>query len=383
MTGKIQRIVQVVPFLSDKASGLLQAVPPLCESLVSEGESVDLLTLNYGIVDAPPLFLRQFDLSVGPRKLGRSTAMRRWMNKAAREDRIRLIHVHSLWMMPNVYPGWVARKFRIPLVVSPHGTFSVTAMNSGSAMKKIFWPLLQRPAIIGANCFHATAESEYRDIRRLGFRQPVAIIPNGVQIPELPPKEPSERRTLLFLGRIHPIKGLDMLLPAWGAVQDQFPEWRLLVVGPDNIGHLAQMRQLAEKLKLERIQFIGGIFGEQKWKAYRDADLYVLPSYTENFGISVAEALAAETPAIVTKGAPWQALDARGAGWWIDIGIDPLVACLEKAMSQSPEALRKMGLQGRAWMEAAFSWRQIGRQMSQTYRWTIEGGTPPECLRLD
>jgi glycosyltransferase involved in cell wall biosynthesis len=105
--------------------------------------------------------------------------------------------------------------------------------------------------------------------------------------------------------------------------------------------------------------------------------LFVLPSYSENFGISAAEALAAGTPAIVTKGAPWDGLEVHGAGWWIDRGIDPLVACLEQALSRSTDSLGEMGLRGRAWMEAEYSWAQVGRQMAETYRWMLHGGNKP------
>ena len=93
------------------------------------------------------------------------------------------IHNHRLWMMPNVYPGLVARKHNVPLVISPRGTLSEWAFQHGSVVKRLFWPLVQKPALTATSCFHATAESEYKDIRRMGFRQPVAIIPNGIDIP--------------------------------------------------------------------------------------------------------------------------------------------------------------------------------------------------------
>ena len=253
-------------------------------------------------------------------------------------------------------------------------------MGSGSPLKKVFWPLLQRPALSAAACFHATADSEYEDIRRMGFRQPVAIIPNGIDIPELLPKAEKACRTLLFLGRIHPKKGLDMLLPAWRAVQGRFPEWHLKIVGPDNRGHLGEMQHLASKLRLERVEFSGALFGAQKWQAYRDADLFVLPTYSENFGLAVAEALASSTPAIATKGAPWAGLQQQQAGWWIDIGVDPLVACLEDALAQSADKLQAMGKRGRNWMVAEYSWKRVGQQIFDIYRWVLDRGNKPEWV---
>lgn len=373
----------IVPSISAEASGPSYSVVRLCESLIKEGEPVSLCTLDVSPIGSELAFLKRFAQGLGPRRLGRSPALFNWLAHSAAAGEIRLIHNHSLWMMPNVYPGWVAKLHSLPLVVSPRGTLSDRAMQSGARVKRLFWPLVQRPALKPTTCFHATAESEYLDIRRLGFRQAVAIIPNGVDLPDWTPKALGQARTLLFLGRVHPVKGLDMLLAAWAAVQHRFPDWKLKVTGPDNNGYLRQMLSLAEKLKLERIEFNGGIYGADKWRAYRDADLFVLPSYTENFGMSVAEALASGTPAIVTKGAPWQGLDTHRAGWWIDIGSDALIACLESALRCSPHEMNAMGKRGRAWMDAEFSWERVGKQMAATYRWIADGGVRPGCVHLD
>jgi glycosyltransferase involved in cell wall biosynthesis len=208
----------------------------------------------------------------------------------------------------------------------------------------------------------------------------VAIIPNGVDIPSLMPTLRDDSRTLLYLGRIHPIKGLDMLLPAWRVVQDRFPDWRLRIVGPGNGGYLAEVKRLASELRLERVEFAGPLHGDAKWQAYRQADLFVLPTYSENFGMSVAEALAAGTPAIVTKGAPWAGLENQRAGWWIDIGLDPLVACMEDALARSSSDLVAMGQCGREWMAAEYSWARVGQQMKDTYRWLLEGAHKPEWV---
>jgi glycosyltransferase involved in cell wall biosynthesis len=245
----------------------------------------------------------------------------------------------------------------------------------------LFWPLVQKPALAATSCFHASAESEYEAIRRMGFRQPVAIIPNGIDIPVFVAQRRGNFRTLLFLGRVHPSKGLDMLLPAWQAVQKRFPEWRLIIAGPDNGGYLSKMQHLAAQLQLKQIEFVGALMGRQKWEAYREAELFVLPTYSENFGVTVAEALAAGIPAIVSRGAPWQGLEQKKAGWWIDTGLDPLVACLNYALDQSPDVLAEMGQRGRVWMQEEFSWERVGAMMDQTYRWILSGGNKPDWVR--
>lgn len=381
------RVIHVVPAIAEEASGPSYSVVRLCESLIAQGQDVTLAALDWAPLPAPPPFLKTFPLGLGPRRLGRSPGMRRWLDDAARQGTADLFHNHSLWMMPNVYPGWVARQQQVPLMVSPRGTLSAWAMSSGSAIKRVFWPWLQKPALAATTCFHATAESEYDDIRRMGFRQPVVIIPNGIDIPDLVPKILNESRTLLFLGRVHPKKGVDLLLHAWQVVMTRFPDWDLQIVGPDNGGYLVKMQALAARLRLERVVFPGTLYGKEKLCAYREASLFVLPTHSENFGMTVAEALAAGTPAIVTKGAPWGGLEQQqGAGWWIDIGVDPLVACLEEALSLSPQNLVKMGQRGRDWMEAEFSWAQVGKRMAETYHWILEGqeaSTKPDWILLD
>jgi len=352
----------------------------LCESLIAEGKDVTLAVLDWPPMVSPPRFMKAFPLGAGPRRLGRSPEMHRWLTAEATCASVEIIHNHSLWMMPNVYPGIAAKKHKVPLVVSPRGTLSRWARQSGSMIKRLFWPLVQKPSLAATACFHATAESEYEDIRRMGFRQPVAIIPNGIDLPAVERRPRGAVRTLLFLGRLHPIKGLDILLPAWQAVQDRCPDWRLMIAGPGKEGYLKALQDLTGQLKLKRIQFIGPVKGEEKWEAYQKADLFVLPSYSENFGVAVAEALASGVPAIVSKGAPWKGLEEKKAGWWVDIGVDHLASCLDHAMSQAPNVLAAMGQCGRTWMEEDFSWSRVAGQMTEVYRWIRLGGTQPHCV---
>jgi len=380
---KMIRSIHTTPSIAEEASGPSYSVVRLCESLISEGVDTTLAVLDWAPLASSPSYMRSFPMGVGPRRLGRSPSMRQWLERQASDGMVDLLHNHSLWMMPNVYPGQVAHRYNTPFVVSPRGTMSKWAMQSGLNVKKIFWPFVQRPALDAVTCFHATSISEYEDIRRLGFRQPVMIIPNGIDVPDLHSKELKSQRTLLFLGRVHPVKGLDMLLPAWGAVQDRFPHWCLRIMGPDNGGYLANMKGLSDKLGLKRIEFCGPVYGDEKWQVYADADLFILPSYSENFGMAVAEALASGTPAIATKGTPWAGLESNNAGWWIDISVDSLVAWLEYALSCAFETVAKKGGHGREWMQREYSWRHITHMMAESYSWILHDGKKPECIITD
>ena len=374
--------VQVVAGINTEASGLSNVVVRLCRELLARGENLCLVTSGQNGLSSVIPFAETYPVHPAMRRLRLSPKMHERLMRAANESDI--LHVNSLWTMPCIYPGWAVRGKPSRLVVSPHGTLSGWALNYSRWKKRVFWALLQGRAVRDASCFHATAEIEYADIRAAGLQaQPVCIIPNGVDVPEPKPKPTTARRVLLYLGRIHPKKGLDVLLQAWAAVAERFPEWELRIVGPDNVGYLKKMQLLAGELRLKRVNFYGPLFGEAKLAAYREAELFVLPTHSENFGMTVAESLAAGTAAIVSKGAPWSGLEEHDAGWWIDMGLDPLVASLEDAMSRSREELVCKGLSGRDWMIRDYSWPRIGRMMHITYKWLLSGGKRPEWVRLD
>jgi glycosyltransferase involved in cell wall biosynthesis len=269
------------------------------------------------------------------------------------------------------------------LVVSPRGSLAAAALRFSAIRKAIFWRLLQGPALREAQVLHATAGSELQDIRAAGFRQPVAVIPNGVDIPR--PRSAERRdgpRILLYLGRIHPIKGLDMLLRAWSAIAPRHADWELHLVGPGEPAHLAEVHRLAHDLRLTRVQFCGPAYGPQRLAAYQSAEVYVLPTRSENFGMTVAESLAAGTPAIVTHGAPWSGLDERGAGWWIEHGVEALEAALDAALSLDRDRLHGMGENGRRWVSQTLGWTEISARMQATYLWMLGRGSRPEYVHV-
>ena len=381
-------IVHVVESVACESSGPSYTVVRLCEAMIAAGVDVELATLDSDPRRRPP-FLRQFPRGRGPARLGGSPALRRWLDARVRGGRAEIVHVHSLWRLSLIYHAWAVRQGRAKLVVSPRGALSHRAMRSGSPAKRPFWVALQRPALQRAACLHATSDLEYEEMRRLGFRQPVAVIPNGVDLPAPRPEPPRGHRTLLFLGRLHPIKGVDTLIDAWTSVQARFPAWRLVIAGAEDgsdgsRGHGDALRRRAAARGAERVSFAGELLGRAKWEAYAKAEVYVLPSRSEGFGLTVAEALAAGTPAITTRATPWQALQARGAGWCVATGAAPLAAGLCDALARDEATLEAMGRRGRRWMAADFSWRDIGRRMAQTCEWLL-GARPrkPDWVRVD
>ncbi len=377
------KVLQIVPRIADEASGPAYSVPRLCESVGRLGAEVHLHVLAPTDVAPEAYRIHAHRGWHFPNELGVSPAMRRELRREASGAAV--MHNHSLWMLPNVYPAWATRGTSCRLVTSPRGTLSPWALQWSAWRKRLMWLLAQGRAVRASHCFHATAESEYRDIRAAGLRGPVAVIPNGIDILPEPASLPDadERKRLLFIGRLHPVKGLDILLQAWQQLEPRFPDWDLRIVGMDEDGYLARLQQLADELGLRRVHFPGPAFGSEKTKEFQQARLFVLPTHSENFGVAVAEALAHGLPAVVTKGAPWADLETRGCGWWIEQGVDSLAECLRSALALTPEQLRDRGRRGRQWMEREFSWERIGRRMLETYRWLLGGGSPPEWVHTD
>lgn len=371
------RLVHTIPGLASESSGPTYCVIRLAESLAEVGDQVRVATLDRG--GEPPLAgLHTFPCQFGLQRLGPSPRMHHWLKTEADRGRVDLIHNHSLWMMPNVYPGWVGAKTGVPLVVSPHGTLSEWALRSGSRIKPLWWRFVQRPALRSTSLFHATSVDEVRRIRACGFHAPVALIPNGIDLPQIPHAAALQRRPVVaYLSRIHPVKGVDDLLRAWREIEKMFPEWQLEIAGHDTEPYAERMKLLARELGLRRVKFLGELRGDAKFRFLMESSLFVLPTHSENFGVAVAEALACGTPAIVTHGAPWSGLEANRAGWWIEGGVESLAGTLRAAMQCSAASLMEMGERGRSWMEREFSWRHIATMFHQTYSWVLHGGVAP------
>jgi glycosyltransferase involved in cell wall biosynthesis len=154
----------------------------------------------------------------------------------------------------------------------------------------------------------------------------------------------------------------------------------VLIVGPDNGGYSLQMRDLAARIGVRRLHFKGKIPQAAKSACFASSELYVLPTHAENWGVSIAEALAHGVPAIVGRGAPWSGLETRGCGWWIDNSVDALTATLETALALSPRELSARGALGRQWVEEEFTWRSVAQTMRQVYLWLLDRGPKPPCV---
>ena len=264
------------------------------------------------------------------------------------------------------------------------GMLEPWALSQKRLKKRLGWEIYQRHDIARSAAVHATARSEAQNLRALGVKVPIALIPHGIDIPICLPKRPSARqdadgKTALFLSRIHPKKGLLELVEAWARLRAH--EWRVVIAGPDQDGYRSVVEDAVHARGLQDVfAFAGPVYGEQKAKLLAQADLFVLPTYSENFGIVIVEALAHGVPVITTTGAPWAELPEAGCGWWVPTGVSSLAEALSEAFALSGSALADMGIRGRALVEARYTWPAIVRMHVELYTWILGGGQRPDIL---
>jgi glycosyltransferase involved in cell wall biosynthesis len=259
------------------------------------------------------------------------------------------------------------------------------SLEQGAWKKKAAWWLYQKRDLQSAEVVIATAEQEAQNIRALGVDGPIAVVPNGVDRPDSLPSvdndtsDGREQRRLLFLSRIHQKKGLLNLVEAWERLRPD--GWEVIIAGPDENGHEAEVRERISQCGVEGdFVFTGPVKGTEKWKMYQSADLFVLPTHSENFGIVVAEALSCGVPAITTRGAPWSDLVDHDCGWWIEIGVDPLVEALAQATRMSAVDRAAMGRRGRELVNRKYTWPQVAAALQSVYAWVLGKGPCPECV---
>jgi glycosyltransferase involved in cell wall biosynthesis len=278
-----------------------------------------------------------------------------------------VIHDNGLWLPHNHRLADLAREAGLPRLVSPRGMLEPWAIRHKRWKKAAAWRLYQRRDLSRAVGLHATAPQEAANLAAYSLGSPIRVIANGVDLPELTSTAPPAGvRTALFLGRIHPVKGLPMLIEAWGRAR--LSAWRLLIAGPDEAGHQREVEAAVAAHGLgEAVSFTGPVDGEVKTRLLCEADLLVLPSHSESFGMAAAEALAHATPVLTTTAAPWPMLAARGCGWRVAPDAMALAGALREAAACDPATLRRMGAAGRALIESDFGWAKIADEFAALY----------------
>lgn len=390
------RVLHVISSISRQGGGPSRSSQGLVAGLCAAGVDAWLMTLQHG--EKP--WIKGVD---------------KFINGGKFEDalvRVKpdLVHVHGIWQYGLHRCVVACHQREIPYVIAPRGMLETWSLKTKWLKKRIARWLYQDHDLRMAAALHATAESEAEQLRRLGFENPVIISPNGVNVPEADkpimqggeaavkcrasncPSEstlksvsssPEKSNRVLFVSRMHPKKGVLELVEAWAKVRPQGWQCELVYTlnGDEERAYEAEMKKRIVALGLSyadmqdassmmATDFIltGPLNDREKWSAYARTDLFVLPTYSENFGIVVAEALWAGVPVITTKGTPWSELVDRKCGWWIDIGVEPLMMALREAMSLTNEERAAMGARGRKLVEEKYTWKAVCTAMIEGYR---------------
>jgi glycosyltransferase involved in cell wall biosynthesis len=306
-----------------------------------------------------------------------------------------LVHIHGLWRSPTRIATNLATA-GIPLVIAPHGMLDAGAMAISRRKKLIVWRLWEHRSLRAARCLHALCPAEARAIRTLLPRAPIAVIPNGVDIPAAPAEAPiplptwseaipSGEKVLLFLGRFHSKKGLDPLLTAWhtAAAAAERAGWWLALVGYGDDGALARRVAAAQtRGELQRIVVLGPVFASEKAAVLQAASAFVLPSFSEGLPMAALEAMANRLPCLLSDACNIPQAFTAGAALPAEPEPTALSAALHQLFSLSAAEQTAMGTAGRVLVADEFSWPEVAHQTHQLYQWVLRGGQPPAFVSL-
>ncbi len=295
-------------------------------------------------------------------------------------EKIDIIHDSGIWLPNNLALSDLANKNKKAIIISTRGMLSRWALKYKWLKKKMAWYMYQKKILKRATVIHATSEYEADQIRNIGITTPIALIPNIIDLPDnFPRRDNCVGKNVLFLSRIHPVKGLLGLIQAWDILSPK--NWTLNIAGPDENNYQEVLKNEIEKLGTSaNIEFLGEINDTHKWQQYINSDIFVLPSFSENFGIVIGEALASGVPVITTKETPWRQVEGYECGWWIDLGVDALVDALKNAISMSDRQRRDKGNNGKRLIAETYNTVAICNTMASVYNWMLNHDTRPDCI---
>jgi glycosyltransferase involved in cell wall biosynthesis len=374
------KVVQVVAGLESSDGGPSHTLPYLWSHLSRKGVAVSAFTT--GLSQNTPIALFsdysfKSALRNRPFMFKRSSELSKCLNHFIPETDI--CHDHGCWLYPNWLIGSLARKFRKPLVVSPLGHLDEWSLSHHSWRKAVLLKIIESKYLQYASLFIAKSTYEAEQIQKLRYKGNIAIIPNGLESTEWETKvSPSlflnaypnlkSKRVVLFLSRIHPKKGVMELVRLWARIGKDFKDWHLVIVGDLNTSYGTQVQNCCTASNIQNLTFITPLYSELKKSAFNAAQLFILPSFSENFGQVILEALASGLPVITTKGCPWPGLIQNQCGWWPEPVEKEIQRALFDALNQSESTLRKMGESGRTWVLKDYNWRNIAEQMCLQYK---------------
>ena len=388
------KILHVIETMAPRYGGPVGVLKSLSEAQIQRGHEVTIVTTNADcpagvlpvVVNTPIKAgnITTYYFAVQFRPLNLSFPMARALsNQIAAND---ITHIHGLYRFPPSFAAWQARRQGAPYIIRPFGSLDpyMYAQSSKSVMlKRMYEKLFDLPNLRAAGAVHFTTEEERDRTNYLALETPSFVISNGLdwgQYDQLPPPG-AFRKTLgigpdtplvLFLGRLNFKKGLDLLVPAFAKIKQSIPNATLAIIGPDNDGYGVKVREMVSARNLQgAVNFVDMLTGEAVRQAYVDADVFVLPSYTENFGMTVIEALACGTPTVISDQVNiHREVNASGGGVVVPCDIDQIADAVGSLLRDRLRCL-EMGKSGRSWVQKTYTWESIVDRFDEEYRSVI------------
>ena len=382
------KVLVIINALGEVYGGTSKVAIELSESIGKLGVSVDLVTTNANgktLLDEPLFtWINQKDYRVqyfpywDVLDYKFSPSLTFWLlQNASKYD---LVHTHGIFSYPVLSAYWACNKSNTPYIVSPHGMLEPWALAYKSSKKKMYFSFLEKPALNKAAAIHMMASTEAASVRNLSLKAPLFTLPNGIHridFNSLPNPdifyqrfpETRNKKLIIFLGRIDPKKGLDLLAKAFTKAHQVFPDTQLIVAGQDNTGFLPIAQNYFEEAGCSSaVKFTGMLTGEIKYAALAAANIYVAPSYSEGFSMSVLEGMASGLPCVITTGCNFP--EASEVSEIVDIDAEQIGNALIKLL-QNPARAKDMGDHARQFILENYTWDKVASKMVAVYKQII------------
>ena len=303
-----------------------------------------------------------------------------------KED-VDIFHMEALWRYPQLLMVTWKKHKKAPILCTPHGMLDPYIIKNQGVVKRLVSNLFFQKSLEAVDCYHALCQKELEDIRAYGLKQPVAIIPNGINLPDpdLKFEKTDNKKHLLYLGRLHKKKGVDLLLKALAAINREekglLDNWQIDLVGWDHEGCKAELEKIVSENRLEdKVVFHGGLFGKDKQSMYANADGYILPSHGEGLPMTVLEAWSWKLPVVMTPECHIPEGYDADAAIKINDNVESVEEGLKTFLGMSDEEKKAMGMRGYDLVCENFTWDVSAKKMIEVYEWLLGKGKKPDFV---
>ena len=373
------KILQTISGFGAHCGGTSTCTYDLLTAMHRIGCQVDLMTIKTDdLMGHGESWIKALDNdSISPYGYSRN------MNRYLRQTDYDLYHTNGMWMHCNHETCVAARQKGKPYIITPHGMLYPQALARSAWKKKLLltWGGVDKDLKETA-CIHCTCREEMIHYRALGYRNAVAVIPNPVPIPNFVDGLKNERsiKQIGFLGRLHPRKNVEALIKAWELLDKKTQNAQLVIMGKGDKEYETMLKTYVKQQDIQNVEFIGFVTGRDKFQRLASLTALCVPSDFENFGMIVTEALSVGTPVIASLGTPWEELNTRHCGYWVNNDVQTLAETIEKVLTLPAEEITAMGENGKRLVKEKYQDTQVASMMTQLYTWIINGGTKPEFV---